>query len=55
MPVAPSQSSRAQELQGEIERFVKDSQLLRELEGSEVSRGSRACVMLKEELKAKSD
>ena len=43
------------ELQGEIENFLKDKELLRQLEANEKTRSSKACLMLKDQIKGKSN
>jgi hypothetical protein len=57
-PVTPSSSNsnnnRLRELQIEIEKFLKDKELLRELDANELTRGGRAYIMLKEDIKGKS-
>jgi hypothetical protein len=42
------------EIQGEIETFLKDKELLRQLEANTHTRSSKACIMLKDQIKAKS-
>jgi len=48
-------SQRMAEIQGEIETFLKDKELLRQLEANTHTRSSKACIMLKDQIKAKSN
>ena len=41
-------SQRMKEIQGEIETFLKDKELLRQLEANTHTRSSKACIMLKD-------
>lgn len=47
--------SRLSYLQGEIERFLKDKELLRQLEANEHTKQGQACILLKQEIKARAD
>ena len=47
--------SRLSFLQGEIERFLKDKELLRQLEANEHTKQGQACVLLKQEIRARAD
>ena len=46
---------RLNHLKIEIERFLKDKELLRQLEANELTRSGKACGMLKEEIKTRSE
>jgi hypothetical protein len=39
----------------EIERFLKDKELLGQLEANDFTRSGRACTMLKEDIKSRSE
>jgi len=46
---------RLNHLKIEIERFLKDKELLTQLEANDLTRSGRACEMLKDDIKSRSE